>query len=211
MFLRVRDFGNARCQEFPDESMGGKAFRAVEAAIAEVEAHATEKVLTAKEGRQARAAARLVLVDRLTSIARTARLMSKSVPGSDAVFQLPEYSSDVELLTAARAYVREGQAAIDRFVLLGMPKTFVNDLQALVDGFEQAMHGRRVGKAGAAAARAGLKTAIVQGIDAVGTLDIVVSNTLKDDPVALAVWKRDRRINPKKKVEPSDDLERRAS
>lgn len=199
MFQRVRDFGTAHRQHFPDDSMGGKAFRAVEAAIAEIEARATEKVLTAEEGKTSRTAAREALLERLAVIARTARLVSKSAPGADAVFQMPEYRSDVDLLTAARACVREAQAGLDRFVLLGMPKTFVTDLQALVDAFEQAVHGRRVGRAGAAAARAGLKAALVQGLDAVRTLDIVVTNTLGDDAASLAVWKRDRKLYPKAK------------
>jgi hypothetical protein len=200
MFLRVRDFGIAQRQLFPDGSMGGKAFAAVAAAIAQIEASATEKLLTAEEGRQAKAAARDVLVERMTTIARTARLLSKNAPGSDAVFQLPVYLSDVELLAAARAYVREAQAAIDRFVLLGMPKTFVVDLQALVDGFEQAVHGRRAGRTGLAAARAAFNAAIAHAMDAIRTLDIVVANTAVDDVELVRAWKRLRYVGTKAKT-----------
>ena len=200
MFLRVRDFGNAHRQEFPDGSMGGKAFRGVEAAIAQIEANATAKALTAEEGKQAKAAAKLMLVDHLSTIARTARLMAKRVPGSDAVFQIPVDSSDLALLTAARAFIRECQAALDRFVLLGLPKTFVSDLQELTDRFEQAVHGRRAGRTGSAAAEAGIKMAQAQGMDAIRTLDIVVTNTLKGDAVVLSGWKRIRLINPKPKA-----------
>ena len=204
MFQRVRDFGNAHRQEFPDGSMGGKAFRGVEAAIAQIEANATAKVLTAEEGRKAKAAARLMLTDRLSTIARTARLMAKRVPGSDAVFQVPIDSSDLALLTSARAFITECQAALDRFVLLGLPKTFVTELQELTDSFEQAVLGRRAGKTGRAAAQAGMKAAQALGMDAIRTLDIVVTNTLKGDPVSLTTWKRDRVIQPKAKTEPRD-------
>jgi hypothetical protein len=159
-------------------------------------------VLTAEEGRRAKGAARQLLVDRLSTIARTARLMAKHAPGADAVFQVPADSSDLALLTAARAAITACEAALDRFVLLGLPKTFVAELQELTDSFEQAVHGRRAGKTGRAAAQAGIRTAQVLGMDAIRTLDIVVTNTLKDDPVSLAVWKRDRVIQAKSKQEP---------
>jgi hypothetical protein len=200
MFQRVRDFGNAHRQEFPDGSMGAKAFRNVEAAIAQIEANATAKVLTAEEGKKAKAAARLMLVDCLTTITRTARVLAKGQPGSDAVFQVPIDSSDLALLTAARAFITECQKALDRFVLLGLPKTFVTELQELTDSFEQAVHGRRAGRTGRVAAQAGLKLAQALGMDAIRTLDIVVTNTLKGDHVSLTTWKRDRVIDPKSKA-----------
>lgn len=200
MFLRVRDFGNAHRQQFPDGSMGGKAFRAVGAAIAEIDAHNTARVLHGRGGKKARSAAREALVERLMAIARTARLMSKASPGSDGAFRIPSNSSDVALLTAARAILQESQAAVDRLVLLGLPKTFVTDLQELIDRFEQGVHGRRTGRAGVAAALAGLEDAFARAHDAVLTLDIVVGNTLRKDPVVLAVWRRDRRVNPKSRA-----------
>lgn len=202
MLLRVRDFGTAHRQQFPDETMGGKAFRAVSDALPRIQAHATTKVLTAEEGTKAKAAARETMVAQMMAIARTARLMAKRAPGSDAVFHVPDQGPDTALLTAARAFIREGQKAIDRFVLLGLPKTFVANLQEATDAFEQAVHGRRVGRSGLAAAQAGIKTALAEAMDAVHTLDVVVSNTLENDPVTLAVWKRDRRVNPKTKPAP---------
>ena len=108
--------------------------------------------------------------------------MSKASPGSDGAFRIPNNSSDVALLTAARAILQESQAAVDRLVLLGLPKTFVTDLQELIDRFEQGVHGRRTGRAGVAAALAGLEDAFARAHDAVLTLDIVVGNTLRKDP-----------------------------
>ena len=141
----------------PESSVAGKAFETVARAAADVETYATAKLLTAEEGKKSKAAARAI-VERLTTIARTARVIAETTPGADGVFQLPEKKSDVALLTTARAFIREGEAAKERFVTLGMPDTFVAELEALVDGFEQAIRDRRAGKTGLAAAQAGLKT-----------------------------------------------------
>jgi hypothetical protein len=199
MFLRVRDFGHVHRDRFPESSTAGKAFAAVAAAVADLEAHAMAGLLTAEEGRKARDAARDALVDRLTAIARTARVIARALPGADAVFRMPAERSDTSLLTTARAFISEGQAVKNRFVPLGMPDDFLTGLQKVVDTYDQAIGGRRAGRTGLAAARAGMKTAIAQGLDAVRTLDVVVANTLQDDPVVLAAWKRGRQQMSKAK------------
>jgi hypothetical protein len=54
------------------------------------------------------------------------------------------------------------------------------------------------------AARAAIDAALDAGFDALHTLDVVVTNTLKDDPVLTAAWRRARAIvegRPKKDAE----------
>jgi hypothetical protein len=200
MFVRVRDFGNAHRRQFPDGSMGGKAFRLVEDAIAEIDA--CNKILARNGGggKQARASARAALVEALIEIASTARLMSKTSPGADEVFRVSEKASDVALLASARSILDESHLAVDRLVLCGLPKTFVTDLQELIERFEQAISGRRSKRSDVATARQGIKTAFSSALEACRTLDIVVTITLKKDPVKVAAWRRDRRVNPKSRV-----------
>ena len=142
MFLRVRDFGHVHRDRFPESSTAGKAFAA---AVAGLEAHAMAGLLTAEEGRTARDAARDALVDRLTAIARTARVIARALPGADAVFRMPAERSDTSLLTTARAFISEGQAVKNRFVPLGTPDDFLTGLQKVVDTYDQAIGGRRGG------------------------------------------------------------------
>jgi hypothetical protein len=105
---------------------------------------------------------------------------------------VPAQRSDVALLTAARAFIRQGDTAIERFTALGMPKKFITDLPGLVKSFEEASDGQRTGKAGNAAATAGIKTALAQGQLALRTLDVVIVNTFVDNPLVLAAWKQAR-------------------
>jgi hypothetical protein len=104
------------------------------------------------------------------------------------------------LLAAAHAFIQESQQRADSFVALGLPATFVTDLSALVARYEQTIRGRRDGKSRRDGAQAGIRTAVAKGMDAVRTLDVIVGNTLKHDPVLRAVWKSDRRVNPTRKA-----------
>ncbi len=109
MLLRVRDFGVNHRQQFPDGSMGDKAFRAVAASVAGIDAHNTARVLNERGARQARRAAREALVEQLVAIARTARVVSKTVPVSDAMVHAPGRLPDIALLATARAILEESQ------------------------------------------------------------------------------------------------------
>jgi len=192
--VRVRDFGITHREHFPESSTGGKAFTAVAGAAAAIEAHATTTLLTAEEGKKRKAAARQAVAERLATISRTARELARTVPGADSGFKPLAGRSDVALITTARAFIDKGQAVIEQFVTLGLPETFVADLREATDALEQAVKGRQAGKAGLSQARAGLKAALAEGTQAVRTLDVIVENTLADDPVLVALWQRERRV-----------------
>ena len=194
MLLKVRDFGINHRQQFPESSPASKAFQAIGEAAAEIEAHATAKLLTKEEGKQARAAVRKAIDERVKIVTRTARIVARSTPGADSVFKYPAQKSAVAVVTAARAFIREGQAAVERFVPFGMPATTITELQDLVNRYEQADRERRAGKTGFAAARAGTTAALARATDALRVLDVVVPNTLGADPALLAGWQDARRV-----------------
>ena len=189
MFSRVRQFGTTHGQTLETTSIGGQAFATVAAAVAEIERNATAKARTSDVGKEAKALAREAIVEQLTDVARTARLVSTKVSGGAAkAFKVPRWKSDAGLLTAARAVIADGRAAAHLLVQLGLRETFADDLQALVDRFTEADRGRQAGRLGLAAAQAGFATAMAQATDAVQTLDVVVANTFKHDPSVLAEW-----------------------
>jgi hypothetical protein len=194
LFLRVRDFGTVERQRFPEPSTAGRAFAVVAAAAADIEGQVASILLMTEEGTTAKAAARAALVRRLAAIARTARLVARTVPGAADGFHLSPKPSDVALLAVARAFVREGQAAKDQLVPLGLPETFITDVQVRIDRFEQAIRNRRAATVALASAHAAIATAVAQGFDAVRTLDVVIANTMEDDPLLLNAWRRDRRV-----------------
>ena len=197
-FLKVRDFGSAHAQEFPDGSPARAAFDTVARAAAKIEAHATALAEAQAEGRRVKASARAEIAARLASIARTTREASVDTPGV-APAPAPKLKSNVALLSAARAFLKNGQAAMDRLVPLGLPPTLLTELREQVERFEQAAKVHGEAKAVHATERAGIADALADGTRALQRLHVIVTNTFARNPVQLAEWKRVRRVARKPK------------
>jgi len=195
MLVRVRDFGEAHGDLFPESSFARGQFAAVDAAITALSQHAVSKMSTAREGKSTKVMARNALFDRLEEIGGTARAIAQDTPGLEDKFHMPEHLTDQALLTAGRMFARDAQGLASQFIGHAMPATFIADLHGLVEQFEQAIHVREAGKDGQTAARASIEAALASGVVAMRKLDAIVTNHLKDDPVTMAVWRRDRRID----------------
>jgi len=194
MFARVRDFGEVHRDLFPESSEGGQAFATVAVAVAKLGTHARSKLSSTRDGRQAKVAAREALRDRLDAIMRTARAIAEQTPGFDDPFHLPRKQDDDSLLLACPLFLDEAEAKKARFVGHGLSETFVTDLKALVDGYEQAVRSVSSAKERTKVARKGIVAAQLAGLAAIRQLDVIVRNQLEHDPEALAHWEEARRI-----------------
>ena len=195
MFQRVRQFAGTYGGKVGKATLGGKAFSTVVAAVEQIETCSTALVRTSDDGATARDAARKAIARHLKDVARTARLASRKLPAEGGqAFEVPRRRpSDVSLLAAARGVIADGPAAAPALAQFGLAGSFIRDLQALVDQFGEADRGRLARRLSLASARVGLTTALADAADAVHTLDVVVANTFKDDPMALAEWQTARR------------------
>ncbi len=195
MLLRVRVFGEAHRALFPQSSPGGQAFAALDAAVAELGDKAVSKLSTAREGKQHKHAARAAMLAQMDLLLRCAKVVAKDVPGFDDPFRVPRPRSDQALLTTGRVFTSEAAKVEERFVTYGMHKDFLVETTAVVDTFERAVHAWEVGRNGHTAARASIDSALAAGLAAIRKLDIIVVNQFRHDPVTLAVWRQDRRID----------------
>jgi len=206
MLLRVRDFGVAHRDEFPKSSPAGKEFATVAAAAAEMQAGARRKLLAAEEDRKAKTEVREAITERLMTLARTARLAARTTPGADRGLKLPSGKSDAALLTTTLVFIEKAEAVLNVLVLLGLPKTFLTELQELADRLQVLIDATRNGKSGLAAAQLAIREAMTQGLEAVRALDVIVTNTLRENKAQVAAWKLARRVSPKGKgSRPSDN------
>lgn len=194
MLVRVRSFGVAHRERFSEGSEGSKAFAAIADDVAQIDAFSMAKLTARREGKKTKLAAKLALAARIGAIARSARVMAKSIPGADAMFPLPTRQSDVAVLTSGRLFLQEVAAVKDTFVRCGLPETFVEELQQAIAVFEQAIAGRNAGKTGAVVSQKGIRSALKHGVDTVLSLDVLVRNVLGGDANTMAAWKRDRHV-----------------
>lgn len=197
MLTRVRDFGAVRAALFPPASHGGQLFANVSTVVDELEGHAsnqTQQAGASREGTTTKAVARAALTEALEAINLTARAMSLTTPGLDDQFRLPRSRADQSLLAAARAFAEEADPLKAQFILRAMPDTFVEDLNADIAAFEQAISARNESTGSQVEATAAIDDAIDRGMQAAQELHAVVQNKLRDDKPALAAWTSARHV-----------------
>lgn len=195
MLVRVRDFGAARVEMFPEASLAGQAFAGVDVAIKQVSEHAVSAMAARPQRGGAEPTPRQALFDALQMIVRTARVIKAATPAFDNTFHLPRQQPSQTLIAVGRSFAREAQPVAALFVAHELPNTFIADLTKLVDRLETSLRAREALKDARTVARMHFETALASGLAAVRKLDVLIPNRLKDDPVTLAVWERDRRID----------------
>ena len=194
MLVRVRDFGNTHGDLFPGSTRAREQFATVSAAVKELSEYAVKKMSAKQEGKRTKGMAREALLDRLESMALTARAIAWDTPGLEDRFHIPRRRSDQDLLTTGRLFARDAEAFKEQFLAHAMPETFVGDLIELVETFEQAIQDREAGKGGQTAARASMHATLESGIAAVQKIDAMVTNHLRGDTTTRALWRSVRRI-----------------
>jgi hypothetical protein len=195
MLVRVSDFGAAHRDLFPAAGTAGRLFAAVSKAADELRAQVATQATgqtAAREGAMSKAAARDNLRQALEGIARTARALG--TPELAARFQLVGGRSDHGLTTAAHTFGEAAAPLKAEFVAHGLPKTFLDDLQAALDAFERATRDRFIARRTGAAARAGIDSTIDVALAALTRLDAIVVNMLQGKPTLLAAWASARHV-----------------
>jgi hypothetical protein len=194
MLLRVQEFGQTHRDRFAAASLARQAFDEVAAAQAQLSEQAVSKMAAARGGKGTKATARRALTGRLEAMVRCARVIAEAKPGFDDPFRMPSPRTDQALLTAGRVFVRDAGPVAEQFRSYGMPENFIESLRMLVEDFDQAIRARQAGRDGHMAARGRIEQALSLGLAAVRKLDVIVANQFHDDPVTIAVWEHDRRV-----------------
>jgi len=193
MFVRVRDYGIAERDLFPESSTGGLAFARVTAAVAAIDEALKNRALASRTAVAVKAETREALFDYMKDVAQCGRRVTRTEPGRSP-FRMPRRRTLAVGLSAARAMIEEARKRQDQFVELGLPPALISDFQELVDRLQYAVDYRISGEALRRQAREGLKTALAQGLDVIRDLDVVVMMATRQDPTEFAVYQSARYI-----------------
>ena len=202
MLVRVSQFGKDHGDLFPGTSQARQHFADVAAAVKELSGSAVEKMRAEDDAKTRKTTGRRALCGRLRAMSRTARLIEGDNPGMQDKFVFPDPQTDQALVTAGRMFAQDAEAFTKPFVAQGMPKTFIADLKALVDRFEQALNDRSASDAAHATARKAIAAALAAGTTAARKLDAMMANQQIADPAIVELWSRDRRVGhpPRRKA-----------
>jgi hypothetical protein len=201
MLLRVSKFLETHINLFPPDSIGGQAYATIVAAIATLSSQAMSKMSNRNDGIvEPTVLARKALRRQVHAITRSAREIARTKPGFDTPFRAPDTFTDQALLTAGRLFVQEAEKQKALFFAYHLQPDFITTLQAAVDQFETLLSSRETGLDHHTQAKVGIDATLAAAMDAVRTLDVMVTNQFAGDAATLAVWERDRKVDYKRRV-----------
>jgi hypothetical protein len=103
-------------------------------------------------------------------------------------FRVPRNQNDQAVLATARAFASAALPLKAEFVKRGMPADFIEDLEADIEAFSEAITRKNEGRESHVTATAAIDDLIEHGMKAVQELDPIMRNTFADDPAKLAGW-----------------------
>ena len=190
-FLRAQEFGRLQAARIPRGSFAEELLTRLSGIITNLEQQSATQssgLRTAQQHATGKASARDEVFLDLRAIARTARGMAIVTPGLEDKFRIPRDPKDQELLSAARAFATDAEPLKDEFIRRGLPADFLDDLNADIAAFEQAITGQMQGTETHVAATAAIDDLIDEGVRTMHELDPVIRNLFADDPATLAQW-----------------------
>ncbi len=160
--------------------------------VDDINAHRVTGLSARHAGSKVRAAARRDLERRLLAVSQAARIFG---PEARALFRLPRPRSDHRIVTAAHVFLHNIDPLRDHLHNIGLPDDVIPQLEASLDAFLGALDVRRGNKQTHAVATAHIDHALSAGMDALRTLDIIVTNALHDNAALSAAWSQARKVD----------------
>lgn len=191
MLRRVRQHGQQHAGAFPESSRGHELYVLVGTSVINMERYSAEQSTHAHAYSEKSAQKNIAdeaLHDRMVTMSRTARSMSRSFPGVKERFRLPSKRDGETWLTFARGFSTDAAPLEEEFVRRGMAPDFIDDLKARILAVEQAVASQAQAWAARVASTASLGQAAQQGLEAVRELDAIVRNVYADNETELTAW-----------------------
>jgi hypothetical protein len=197
MFLKVRDFIAAHAADFPAGSIAAVIFAPLLPIIDQLAQIAGEQISTRGDYSQAieiKGDARDILFVMLRDISDLATALAYEINGLEEKFRMPRNRRDQNLIAAGRAFAADAAAFEDEFIGYGLSATFIADLVAATDAFEQSLVPANVSgqeKTGKTAAAAPL---VNDGMIIVRRLTPVVRKKYRNSAANSAAWEFARHV-----------------
>ena len=212
MFVRVRDFGAVNAGAFPDGSLGGGKFTALDGVINELDKHGMDETSgrdAAKVSTGSKKGARESLRTQMEAISQTAKQMAASTPSMENSFRMPRTNGDQALLNGARAFVSDAGPLKNQFIEWELPGAFLENLGAAIESFEHSVNSKNLSQSKSVAATAAIDEANKNGKQVVSDLAAIVRNKFRDDPATLAAWESASHVEraPRKKKETGESTQ----
>ena len=191
MFLRVRDFYNARVNEFPAATVGGQLFTALMAIISQIEQLSADAFSATGEVAQnidVKGDAKDLVRDLLQDISDMTATMTYEINGLEDKFRMPRNKSVPSLIAAGRAFAADAAEYEADFIRYGLSSDFIEQLTTATDSLDVAHREtgdstqNRIGK------NAALVPLFKDGMIKVDRLEPIVRMKYRSNAATLSAW-----------------------
>ncbi|MBS1793888.1 MAG: hypothetical protein JSS81_08535 [Acidobacteria bacterium] len=222
MYLKVREFYNARRADFPSETAGGGLFAALLDTIAGLETlDAATLSITGDVAQKldVTRAAKTRVVRMLASISDIAEAMSAEFDGIERRFRVPRNRGVPQTIALGRAFAADARVYRDDFVRYGMDAHFVDELTVATDALDALNRQTSDGTQHRVGRNASFAPLIRRGGEIVRRLGPVVRLKYAGDAANLSAWEyashlsrepepaksRESRVESREPAEPAAD------
>jgi hypothetical protein len=191
MFLRLRDFYNARAADFPADSVGGQLFTALLSIVEQLVQLGTDKFSIVSDVAQAidiKGDAKDLLYSLLQDMRDMAAAMAFEINGLESKFRIPRNRSVQNLILAGRAFAADAGEYKDAFISYGLAPDFIRQLTTATEALAAAASSSDEGTQERVGANAALVTLFKDAMLKVNRLDPIVRIKYRNDAANLAAW-----------------------
>ena len=194
MFGRVRNFGIANRDVFPEESAVGKKFGQLATVIASIEEQLVRRAQARAEARKVKGTTRQAAMRAIKALASTGRRAATDETAPHP-FRLPRGRAATLVLSTARLFREEAERRKEEFLELGMPPAFLENFDRVVNDLADAVALQQDSRGTRGRADGAIEVGLDQGAGIIADLDVAVPNALGTDESRLAQWTNARRID----------------
>src|SRR5436853_2050787 len=187
---RMCDFGAAHQHRFRPGTPAAETLTAMASTVTELKAATAAQASLRNRLREmlrSKTDARAALRDDIESLYETARGIAAKQPGFDDKFQ-ESFWGDPKLLSAASSALRDAAPMADAFVEHALPPDFLEILKRKIQRFERAREEYATVRTACAIGQKTLEDSLRKAVAGAKGFDVIIKNTLRDDPAALTAW-----------------------
>lgn len=191
MFLRVLAFLQANASDFaniPAVAAVVTVLLAETSVLGNLGEAKVSDTTTAKDKTIFRGDNRDAVRDAMEDIAVMWRPMAKNYQNAENRFRVPHGGSDQLLIDTARSFVAEATPLKAAFVARGMPDTFIEDLIAKIDAFEDSISESSTARIERVGTNASFKPSLDACREAVADVDPIVKMVYRTNAQKRAEW-----------------------
>jgi len=190
-FIGMKAYRQEFPEDFPAGSDEAEQMDEIEAVLALIEQYGGDQaagVGNARFNYYGKGIARENLRELMNDVSTIAGTLAYRIAGIDLMFHIPRSLPDAALLALARSFVEQAPAYKSDFTRRGLKTTFVDDLQAAIDAFEESLTPPETATDTQVEATARLGEAVRRGMIARNILKGMLKIKYKNDPAQMRAW-----------------------